>query len=66
MSELMSRGAKAAQTAKERREERNRDFTERLKDRERAISVCRAIRDDENAADRDRLKAIELLTALTA
>ena len=54
---------KAAQTARERRERRNKDFTERLRDREQAVAICRKIRDDENAADADRLETIRMLAA---
>ena len=55
---------KAAQTARERRERKKKDFTELLRDREQAVAICRKIRDDENAADADRLEAIRMLAAL--
>lgn len=54
---------KAAQTARERRERKKKDFTELLRDREQAVAICRKIRDDENAADADRLEAIRMLAA---
>lgn len=54
---------KAALTARERRERKKKDFTELLRDREQAVAICRKIRDDENAADADRLEAIRMLAA---
>lgn len=56
---------KAAQTARERRERKDTDAAELRRDREQALAICRKIRDDENAADCDRLHAIELLKAYT-
>lgn len=61
----MTPAQKAAQTARERREHRKCEFTERLRDREQAVAICRKIRDDENAADADRLEAVRILQSLT-
>ena len=62
----MTPGEKASRTARERRERRERDFREHVRDTEQALAVCRKIRDDENAADADRLEAIRLLKEYTA
>lgn len=52
---------KAAKTNKERRERREKAAAELRRDREQAVAICRKIRDDENAADADRLEAIRML-----
>ena len=57
---------KAVRTARANRERRNEKAAELRRDREQAIAVCRKIRDDENAADADRLEAIRLLKEYTA
>ena len=62
----MTPGEKASKTARERRERREQTLRERVRDSEQAIAVCRAIRDDEDAADADRLKAIQLLKEYTS
>ena len=62
----MTPGEKASKTARERRERREQALRERVRDSEQAIAVCRAIRDDEDAADADRLKAIQLLKEFTS
>lgn len=62
----MTPGEKASKTARERRERREQALRERVRDSEQAIAVCRAIRDDENAADSDRLEAIRLLKEFIA
>lgn len=54
---------KAAKTNKERRERRETAAAELRRDREQAVAICRKIRDDENAADADRLEAIRMLAA---
>lgn len=59
-------GEKASKTARERRERREQALRERVRDSEQAVAVCRAIRDDENAADADRLEAIRILKEFTA
>ncbi len=61
----MTPAQKGAQTARERRERRKQEFAERLRDSDRAIAVCRSIRDDENAADADRLEAVKILYSIT-
>ena len=61
----MTPAQKGAQTARERRERRKQECAERLRDSDRAIAVCRSIRDDENAADADRLEAVKILYSLT-
>lgn len=56
---------KAAATRKERiQSARDKDAAIR-NDRERAIQICREIRDNPAAADHDRLDAIRLLCSLT-
>ena len=50
-----------AQTRKEARDAAQR---ESWRDAQRALEVCRSIRDDESATAEDRLKAVELLLAL--
>lgn len=56
---------KAGATMRERKEhERERRQAER-EDTEKALTVCRAIRDDEDAADTDRLEAIRLIEKIT-
>ena len=62
----MTPGEKASKTARERRERREQALRERVRDAEQAVAVCRAIRDDEDAADADRLKAIQLLKEFTS
>ena len=60
----MTPAQKAAQTAREHREQRKAKASELCRDREQAIAVCRKIRDDENAADADRLEAVRILQSL--
>jgi hypothetical protein len=62
----MTPAQKAAQTARERRAHRNAEAAELRRDREQAIAICRKIRDDDNAADADRLEAIRLLNLYNA
>ena len=56
--------AKAGATRHEKREREREESRQRHRDGERALAVCREIRDSETATDRDRLKAVELLLAL--
>ena len=59
--EEMTRGQKAAQTAKERKD-RERDEAAALRnDRERELQVLRLIRDSDKCFPRDRIEAIRLL-----
>ena len=62
----MTPAEKAAQTNRERREREKAARAAAIRDREQAIAICRKIRDDENAADADRLEAIRLLVEYTA
>ena len=62
----MTPAEKAAQTNRERREREKAARAAAIRDREQAIAICRKIRDDENAADADRLEAIKLLAEYTA
>ena len=62
----MTPAQKAAQTAREHREHRKAKAAELRRDRDQAIAVCRKIRDDENAADADRLEAVRILQSLTS
>ena len=61
----MTPAEKGAATARARRERRERDFRELVRDQEQAINICRQIRDNENAAAADRLEAIRLLKEFT-
>ena len=65
MNEL-TRGQKAAATVKARREQQQAEAAAIRNDKQRAIEVCRAIRDSAGSTDADRLKAIELLAMYTA
>lgn len=58
----MTPAEKAAQTNREREKAAR---AAAIRDREQAIAICRKIRDDENAADADRLEAIRLLAEYT-
>lgn len=62
----MTPAEKAAQTNRERHEREKAARAAAIRDREQAIAICRKIRDDENAADADRLEAIKLLAEYTA
>lgn len=55
----------ASQTNHERHEAQKQKRAAARHDRERAIDICRAIRDRENASDFARLEAIKLLSTLT-
>lgn len=57
----ISRGKKAGATTHERREREKEERAALRNDRAQAIAICRKIRDDESAADADRLCAIMLL-----
>ena len=62
----MTRGQKAGQTNHERAEREKEAIRQARRDKEQAIQICRTIRDNPEAQDSDRLKAIELLKELTA
>lgn len=62
----MTPAEKAIATKTERKQREQEESAARKNDRVRAVEVCRQIRDDESAANADRLKAIELLYSLTA
>lgn len=47
-------------------ERKKAEFEAELNDRQRAIEICREIRDSATSTDADRLKAIELLSRYTA
>lgn len=47
-------------------ERKKAEFEAALNDRQRAIEICREIRDSATSTDADRLKAIELLSRYTA
>ena len=59
--EHMTAGQKAGKTIRERKVREEEQRAAAIRDREQAIAICRRIRDDENAADADRLEAIRLL-----
>lgn len=60
----MTPAQKAAATRRERKQsEKDKDAAIR-NDRERAIQICREIRDNPAAADHDRLDAIRLLGSI--
>ena len=61
----MTPAQKAAQTRAERAERKQSKDDAIRNDRERAIQICREIRDNPAAADHDRLDAIRLLCSLT-
>lgn len=63
--ERQRRAAKAAATTKARRERRDAEEKARRNDRQRAIELCREIRDSPDSTDRDKLDAIRMLAALT-
>lgn len=51
---------------RQQRQADKEEYAARRTDTQRAITVCREIRDNENSTDADKLKAIELLLTLTA
>lgn len=53
--------AKGAETRRTRRAAEWERFRADNNDKPAALEICRRIRDDEHAADADRLKAIELI-----
>lgn len=63
--EQLTPAQKAAQTRAERAERKNAKDAAIKNDRIRAIEICREIRDNPAAADRDKLDAIRLLCSLT-
>ena len=60
----MTAAQRAGRTNHERRQREKEQFRERLQDKERALAICRQIRDDDGAAAADRLQALELLLGL--
>lgn len=56
---------RAGQTLHERKEREKAARTQARLDRERAIAVCREIRDNPACTDAERLEAIKLLDKLT-
>ena len=60
----LTRAQKAAATTRARREQKEAAESAAKNDKQRAIEVCRAIRDGAGSTDADRLKAIELLITL--
>ena len=63
--ERKAAAAKAAATRKERHEAQKARFRAELNDRDRALEICRRIRDDETASDADRLEAIRMIAKIT-
>lgn len=63
--ERQRRAAKAAQTVRERKERKAAEEQAQRNDRQRAIDVCRSIRDSADSTDRDKLDAIKMLAELT-
>ena len=63
--EQLTPAQKAAQTRAERAERKQSKDDAIKNDRIRAIEICREIRDNPAAADRDKLDAIRLLCSLT-
>lgn len=56
---------KATQTRREKAEREREKRAAARRDREQAIVICRAIRDNEDSAAADRLEAIKLLREYT-
>lgn len=56
---------KAGQTLHERKEREKERLRAAREDVERALTLCRSIRDDENAADADRLEAVKIIASIT-
>lgn len=54
---------KAGETMHRRKVERDERFRQQLRDYNEGVRICREIRDNPEAADADRLRAIEWLTA---
>lgn len=63
--ERQRRAAKAAQTVRERKERKAAEEQAQRNDRQRAIELCREIRDNPDSTDRDKLDAIKMLAELT-
>ena len=57
----MTRG----QTNHERHERKKEEFEAALNDRQRAIAICRQVRDDPDSSDSDKLRAIVILSKYT-
>ena len=58
--------AKGAETRRQRHAAEMERFRAEIRDRENALEICRGIRDNEFAADADRLEAIRLIELLKA
>lgn len=65
MDEL-TRGQKAAQTTKERKDRYEQRQAALRNDKERELQVLREIRDDPTASNSDKLEAVRLLRQITA
>ena len=61
----MTTGQKAAETRQQHREAQKAREAQARADKEKALEVCRLIRDDPAAAHADRLEAIRLLQILS-
>ena len=61
----MTPAEKAAQTVRERRKREAENNLALKNDTERAFTICRMIRDNPKAANKDRLDAIRLLREMT-
>ena len=63
--ERRRRAAKAAQTVKDKKDRERAERDAHRNDRQRAIDICRGIRDNPDSPDRDKLDAIQILRELT-
>lgn len=63
--ERRRRAAKAAQTVKDKKDRERAERDAHRNDRQRAIDICRGIRDNPDSTDRDKLDAIQILRELT-
>lgn len=61
----MTTQEKAGQTNHEHKEQDRQRFRDQLDDKEKALAVARAIRDNPDAADSDRLEAIRIISTYT-
>lgn len=62
----MTPAQKAGETNHKRAQRRREEWAAVCEDRRKTVEILRAIRDDENAADADRLEAIRLLKEFTS
>ena len=56
---------KAGRTLHERKEREKERLRAAREDVEKALTLCRSIRDDENATDADRLAAVKIIMSIT-